>query len=124
MPHWMPSPQPTVKPNLLLDWDPNITDRGHDNTRIRQGSGTTPAGSDTTATALPLPTNMDFLDLQPVVGALYMMRFRLTKGLAGDMVLLQWYCLGSQFVQAQGVYGVPVPEEWGKDVSVYPGLPD
>ena len=64
---------------------------------------------------------MDFLDLQPVVGALYRMRFRLTKGLAGDMVLLQCYYLGGQFVQAQGVYGVPVPGGMGEGRVGVPG---
>ena len=29
-----PTPKPTQKPNSLLDWDPNIIDRGHDKTII------------------------------------------------------------------------------------------
>jgi hypothetical protein len=61
---------------------------------------------------------------QPVVGAEYKMKFRLPDGIAGDLVLLQWYYLTANSCKHDGYADYPFPNEWGGDVALYPGLPD
>ena len=58
-----------------------------------------------------LAWSSDRPDLQPVVGALYRMRFCLPKGLAGDVVLLQWYYLTANLCKPEGYTEYPFPEE-------------
>lgn len=62
--------------------------------------------------------------VQPVVGAYYKMKFQLPEGLAGNLVLLQWYYLTANSCKHEGYADYDFPEEWGSDVSLYPGLPD
>ena len=63
-------------------------------------------------------------DEQPVVGALYKMKFQLPEGVAGEVVLLQWYYLTANSCKHEGYAEYPFPEEWGEDVALYPRLPD
>ena len=53
------------------------------------------------------------------------MKFQLPEGVAGDVVLLQWYYLTANSCKHEGYAEYPFPEEdWGTDVGLYPGLPD
>ena len=67
---------------------------------------------------MPLPGE------QPVVGAYYKMKFQLPMGVAGNVVLLQWYYLTANSCKHEGYADYPFPEDWGTDVALYPGLPD
>ena len=71
-----------------------------------------------------LAWSSDHPDLQAVVGALYRMMFWLPEGLAGDVVLLQWYYLTANSCKHEGYAEYPFPEEWGNDMLLYLGLPD
>jgi len=62
--------------------------------------------------------------VHPVVGAYYKMKFQLPPGLAGNVVLLQWYYITANSCKHEGYAEYPFPEEWGSDVALYPGLPD
>ena len=59
-----------------------------------------------------------------VYGAEYRMKFRLPEGVAGGLVLLQWYYLTANSCKHPGYDEYPFPEEWGADVDFYPALPD
>jgi len=61
---------------------------------------------------------------QPVVGAEYKMKFKLPEGVAGDVVLLQWYYLTANSCKHEGYAEYDFPEEWGSDVKLYKALPD
>ncbi|KAL7533130.1 hypothetical protein ACHAXR_007565 [Thalassiosira sp. AJA248-18] len=63
-------------------------------------------------------------DKQPVVGAEYKMKFQLPMGVAGDVVLIQWYYLTANSCKHEGYADYPFPEAWGEDVAFYPLLPD
>jgi len=66
---------------------------------------------------------------QPVYGAEYKMRFQLptsssSSSTSGDLVLLQWYYITANSCKHPGYAEYPFPAMWGKDVDLYPGLPD
>ena len=61
---------------------------------------------------------------QPVVGAEYNMKFKLPDGVSGNVVLLQWYYLTANSCKHEGYANYNFPEEWGSDVTLYPGLSD
>ena len=62
--------------------------------------------------------------VQPVVGAQYKMKFKLPEGVSGNVVLLQWYYLTANSCKHEGYENYNFPEEWGNDVTLYPGLSD
>lgn len=53
---------------------------------------------------------------QPVTGAPYQMKFKLPKGIYGDIVLLQWYYLTANSCKHEGYSDYNFPIDWGVDV--------
>ena len=48
----------------------------------------------------------------------YKLRFRLPRGVSGDLVLLQWYYLTANSCKHEGYADYPFPEAWGSDTKL------